>query len=249
MPMLKRPDGEIYYEEFGKGFPILLFAPGGLRSRLEMWHHPANGPQRTWCDWTQVLADAGYHVVAMDQRNAGRSRTAIEADHGWHTYAADHMALMDHVGADRFHVLGGCIGGSFCLKAVEMAPKRVASAVLQNPIGIHPDFPEYFPESHADWIKEKRAERPELDEARMRAFGKNMWDHDFVFCVSRDFVRYCPVPAILLPGTDTPHPAATSDELESLLPGIEVIRDWRGPEHMEAQRQRVVAFLDRNTPR
>ncbi len=249
MPMLKRPDGEIYYEEFGKGFPILLFAPGGLRSRLEMWHHPANGPQRTWCDWTQVLADAGYHVVAMDQRNAGRSRTAIEADHGWHTYAADHMALMDHVGADRFHVLGGCIGGSFCLKAVEMAPKRVASAVLQNPIGIHPDFPEYFPESHADWIKEKRAERPELDEARMRAFGKNMWDHDFVFCVSRDFVRHCPVPAILLPGTDTPHPAATSDELESLLPGIEVIRDWRGPEHMEAQRQRVVAFLDRNTPR
>jgi hypothetical protein len=46
MPMLKRPDGEIYYEEFGSGFPILLFAPGGLLSRLEMWRHPADGPQR-----------------------------------------------------------------------------------------------------------------------------------------------------------------------------------------------------------
>ncbi len=112
MPTLQRPDGEIYYEEFGSGFPILLFAPGGLRSRLEMWHHPAGGPRRTWCDWTDVLA-AQYRVVAMDQRNAGRSKCAIEADHGWHTYAADHIALMDHLGHQKFHVLGGCIGGSF----------------------------------------------------------------------------------------------------------------------------------------
>ena len=36
MPMLKRPDGEIYYEEFGSGFPILLFAPGGPRSGVKV---------------------------------------------------------------------------------------------------------------------------------------------------------------------------------------------------------------------
>ncbi len=249
MPMLKRPDGEIYYEEFGKGFPILLFAPGGLRSRLEMWHHPKDGPRRSWCDWTEVLAEAGYHVIAMDQRNAGQSRCAIEADHGWHTYAADHMALMDHVGAERFHVLGGCIGGSFCIKAVETAPGRVVSAVLQNPIGLHPAFPSYFPDSHIEWSKEKRAERPDLDEAKIAAFGRNMWDHPFVFCSSRDFVKHFPAPAILLPGTDTPHPAATSAELEELLPGLEVIRDWRGPEHMETQRTRVLDFLARHTPK
>ncbi len=249
MPMLKRPDGVIYYEEFGQGFPILLFAPGGLRSRLEMWHHPKDGPRRSWCDWTEVLAEAGYHVIAMDQRNAGQSRCAIEADHGWHTYAADHMALIDHVGAERFHVLGGCIGGSFCIKAVETAPGRVVSAVLQNPIGLHPDVPDYFPQSHIEWSKEKRAERPDLDEAKIAAFGRNMWDHPFVFCSSRDFVKAFPVPAILLPGTDTPHPAATSAELESLLPGLELIRDWRGPEHMETQRTRVLDFLARHTPR
>jgi pimeloyl-ACP methyl ester carboxylesterase len=249
MPMLKRPDGEIYYEEFGQGFPVLLFAPGGLRSQLNNWHHPASGPQRPSCDWTQVLPEAGYRVIAMDQRNAGRSRTAIEADHGWHTYAADHMALMDHVGAERFHVLGGCIGGSFCIKAVETAPKRVVSAVLQNPIGLHPDFPEYFPESHAEWTKEQLAARPALDAAKIAAFGHNMWDHPFVFCSSSEFVRNFPVPAILLPGTDKPHPAATSDELEALLPGLEVIREWRGPEHAETQRRRVVEFLGRHTPK
>ena len=118
MPMLKRPDGEIYYEEFGEGFPILLFAPGGLKSRLEMWHHPANGPQRSWCDYTDVLASK-YRVIAMDQRNAGQSVCDIKADHGWHTYAADHIALMDRLEFDRFHVLGGCIGGSYCFEAIE----------------------------------------------------------------------------------------------------------------------------------
>ena len=54
---------------------------------------------------------------------------------------------MDHLGLDRFHVLGGCIGGSFCLKAVEMAPKRVMSAVLQNPIGVHPEHPTISPKA------------------------------------------------------------------------------------------------------
>jgi len=250
MPMLKRPDGEIYYEEYGpkSGFPILLFAPGGLRSNLAMWHHPKDGPQRSWCDWTEVLAEEGFHVVAMDQRNAGTSRCAIEADHGWHTYAADHMALMDHVGAPRFHVLGGCIGGSYCIKAAETAPTRVVSAVLQNPIGVHPDHPNYFPDSHAEWSKEQRAKRPELDEAKIAAFGRNMWGQPFVFCSSREFVRHFPIPAILLPGTDIPHPAATSAELEELLPGLEVIRQWRGPDHMQAQRDGVVAFLKRHTP-
>ena len=248
MPMLKRPDGEIHYEEYGNGFPILLFAPGGLRSNLAMWHHPANGPQRSWCDWTDVLASK-FRVVAMDQRNAGASRTAIKADHGWHTYAADHMALMDHLGHTRFHTLGGCIGGSYCLKAIETAPDRVTSAVLQNPIGLHPEHPDYFPESHRAWSAEQRAARPELTEADLEGFGHNMWDHDLVFCVDRDFVRRCPVPTMLLPGTDIPHPAATSDELARLLPGVEVVHQWRGPEHMAEQRARVTAFLERHTPK
>ena len=247
MPMLQRPDGQIYYEEFGQGFPILLFAPGGLRSRLDMWHHPADGPRRNWNDWTDVLAHK-YRVIAMDQRNAGQSVTAIEADHGWHTYGADHLALMDHLGHRRFHTLGGCIGGSFCLKIVQMAPDRVTSAVLQNPIGLHPDHPNYFPDSHAEWIKEKRATRPELDQAKMESFGRNMWGDDFVFCVDRDFVRHCPVPTMLLPGTDIPHPAATSAELAALLPGVDVLTGWRGPDHMDQQLQRVLAFLDRHTP-
>ena len=248
MPVLKRPDGEIHYQVYGEGFPVLLFAPGGLRSRMEMWPSPPGAPHKSWVDWTKALPEAGFTAIAMDQRNAGASRTAIEAGHGWHTYAADHIALMDHLGFDKFHVLGGCIGGSFCLKAVETAPKRVLSAVLQNPIGAHPEHPEYFPESHAAWTKEQLAERPHLNEAAIASFGRNMWDHPFVFCVDAALVRNCPVPTFLLPGTDIPHPAATSTELAALLPGVQVLTDWRGPEFLEQQRSQVVAFLKANTP-
>jgi hypothetical protein len=75
-----------------------------------------------------------------------------------------------------------------------------------------------------------------------------MWDPDFVFSVDRAFVRDCPVPTMLLPGTDTPHPAVTSAELAALLPGVEVLTDWRGPTYLDQQRDRVVAFLKRHTP-
>jgi hypothetical protein len=120
--------------------------------------------------------------------------------------------------------------------------------VLQNPIGLQPEHPEYFPESHVAWTKEQLADRPELNEKAIAAFGHNMWDHPFVFCVDREFVRNCPVPTFLLPGTDIPHPAATSTELAALLPGVEVLINWRGPDYLEQQRSRVVAFLKANTP-
>ncbi len=248
MPILARPDGVIHYQVHGAGFPVLLFAPGGLRSRMEMWPSPPGGPARPWVDWTRALPEAGFCAVAMDQRNAGQSRTEIRADHGWHTYTADHLALMDHLGFPRFHVLGGCIGGSYCLNAVAAAPGRVASAVLQNPIGVHPEHSTYFPDSHRDWSAEQRAARPALDPAALASFGCNMWDHDFVFCVDRAFAKACPVPTMLLPGTDIPHPAATSAELAALLPGVEVLTEWRGPQHLAAQEAAVVDFLRRHTP-
>jgi pimeloyl-ACP methyl ester carboxylesterase len=248
MPVLTRDDAEIYYEEYGSGFPILLFAPGGLRSRLELWHRPDTGLSRVWNDWTEVLA-LTFRVIAMDQRNAGRSRAALRADHGWHTYAADQLALMDHLGHARFHTLGGCIGASYCLRLCADAPARVTSAVLQNPIGLHPEHPGYFPDGTFEWGHEHRATRPdEFDDATLAAFSHNMWDGGFAFSVTRDFAARCPVPTILLPGTDTPHPAVTSAELEKLLPGVEVLRDWRGPEHLAAQRDAVLAFLERHTP-
>lgn len=60
------------------------------------------------------------------------------------TPAADHLALMDHLGFKSFAVMGGCIGGSYRFEAIEQAPDRVAAAVLQNPIGLW--------ENHDTWM-------------------------------------------------------------------------------------------------
>ncbi len=247
MSVLKLEDGEIYFEEYGEGYPVLLFAPGGMRSRNEMWHSPSDGAPRVWIDWTKVLSE-NYRVVAMDQRNAGRSRGAIEADHGWHTYAADQIALMDHLGIERCHLLGGCIGSSFCLTLCEIAPARINAAVLQNPIGVHPEFPTYFQDAFAKWAEEQCEERPELDPSAVSAFGQNLWGGEFVFNVSRDFVRSCPTPALVLPGNDTAHPSMIGHEVAELLPNSESLVDWKGPEHLEEQRRRVVDFLASHTP-
>jgi pimeloyl-ACP methyl ester carboxylesterase len=248
MAVLKRQDADIHYEEYGRGYPILLFAPGGMRSRSEMWHEPPGGPPRAWHDWTLTLSETG-RVIAMDQRNAGRSRGAIAADHGWHTYAADQLALMDHLGIERCHTLGGCIGSSFCLKLCEIAPKRFSAVVLQNPIGLNPESPNYFPDMFAGWADEQYAKRPAMDADTVRAFGRNMWSGDFVFSVDRDFVRHCETPALVMPGNDTPHPRTTGLELAELLPDCEMLVDWKGPEHLDEQRRRVVEFLAKHTPR
>ncbi len=151
-------------------------------------------------------------------------------------------------GIERCHTLGGCIGSSFCLKLAEIAPGRVSAQVLQNPIGLNPDFPTYFPDGFAEWSEEQRAARPDLDMAAVAAFGRNMWSGDFVFAVGRDFVRRCEVPSLVLPGDDRPHPTVVGVEVAETLPHAEMLRDWKGPAHLEAQRLRVLGFLAAHTP-
>ena len=40
IPILKRPDAEIRYEEYGSGYPILIYAAGAMRSCIDMWPQP-----------------------------------------------------------------------------------------------------------------------------------------------------------------------------------------------------------------
>ena len=64
MPSFEYDDVTIYYEEFGQGFPILTFAPGGLLSTIAFWSRPASPVNPT-----TAFADE-FRVIAMDQRNA-----------------------------------------------------------------------------------------------------------------------------------------------------------------------------------
>ncbi len=243
MPVLKRPDAEIHYEVHGQGFPLLLYAPGGLRSSIEFWGPGPDGP-RAWMDPRTALSDR-FTVIAMDQRNAGQSVADVKADHGWHTFAADHLALIDHLGFGRFAVMGGCIGGSYCFEAIEQAPERVACAVLQNPIGLHENR-DTWDAAIDGYVETVRRRDPSIEEKAIRSFGHNMFGNDFVFSVTRDFVKNCGTPLLLQPGTDKPHPARTSEEIAALAPNVEVQTDWRGPKHLDDSIRRVRTFLERH---
>src|SRR2546426_2296126 len=85
MPVFKRADAEIHYEVRGSGYPLLLFAPGGLRSQLAFWRHSPSNPDAP-PPWMNPMVDlAGrFSVIGMDQRNAGNSRGTVTATDGWH---------------------------------------------------------------------------------------------------------------------------------------------------------------------
>jgi pimeloyl-ACP methyl ester carboxylesterase len=178
MPTFERADVSLYYEEYGSGVPLLLMAPGGMRSAIEFWH-------RSPFDPTVELAK-DFRVIAMDQRNAGKSRAPISASDGWQTYAADQIALLDHLGIRQCHIMGGCIGSSYCLGLIKAAPERIVATILQNPIGLGPDGIARFHNMFEDWATELRQQRPDVDAAALAAFRANMFSGDFVFAVSSD---------------------------------------------------------------
>jgi pimeloyl-ACP methyl ester carboxylesterase len=241
MPLFERAGVSLYYEELGSGYPLLLFAPGGMRSSIEFWHRSPFDPT------TEFAND--LRVIAMDQRNAGHSRAPISAEDSWHTYSRDHLTLLDHLGIQRCHIMGGCIGSSYCLKLSETAPDRVSAAILQNPIGLHENR-DAFREMFDGWSKELTRERSDLGDAAFAAFAtfrENMYGGDFVFSVSRDFVRSCATPLMVLAGSDLYHPTPISQELARLAPNAELVETtWKAPEVVPETVKRVRAFLRKN---
>ncbi len=241
MPQFERHGISIYYEVRGEGFPLLLFAPGGMRSTASFWARMPFNP---------IDEFAGdFQVIAMDQRNAGHSKAPVSASDGWQTYAEDQAGLLDHLGIERACLMGGCIGSSYVLEVIErIGAARVPAAVLQNPIGLSDSNRGVFRNMFKEWADELKAARPDVDQAALDSFGGNMFDADFVFSVSRDFVRSCPVPFLVLPGNDDFHPTATAREIADLAPHAEYVGDWREPENVRNTVERIRTFLKANTP-
>ncbi|HXG21776.1 MAG TPA: alpha/beta hydrolase [Methylomirabilota bacterium] len=240
MPLFTRGDVKLYYEEHGKGFPLLLIAPGGMRSSISFWD------KAPWNPIPQLSPH--YRVIAMDQRNAGQSSAPIRATDSWQAYTDDQLALMDHLGIQRFHVAGMCIGGSYCMGLIQTAPQRVASAVLFQPIGLL-DNRQAFLDMFDGWAKEQQAAHPEANATTWESFKQNMYGGDFLFNVSREFVARCSTPLLVLMGNDLYHPEATSREIVKLAPNATLIERWKEPEHHAAAKAAVERFLAQHTPR
>jgi len=241
MPQLDLGDRSIYYEEHGSGYPVLLIAPGGMRSEVNWWQRAALNPLEEYA--------GDFRLVAMDQRNAGRSTGPLDVEDPWGAYVDDQLALMDHLGHGSFHVLGCCIGCSYALLLAQRAPERVTSAVLQQPIGIVEGNREVFTGMWRDWAGELRARRADIDPATLETFGTRMWDGEFVLSVSRDVVRSLPTPLLVLPGIDDFHPTETGREVAALAPNAEIVEPWKdSPDLIRHAVDRAREFLREQTP-
>ena len=73
---------------------------------------------------------------------------------------------------------------------------------------------------------------------------------DFVFTVTRDFVRNCQTPILVLPDDTPPHPYAVAMETASLAPKAEVsLYPWKESKETVAQAvQHVRTFLRAHQP-
>ena len=242
MPSFTHHDASIYYEEFGQGFPILTFAPAGLQSVIEVWNSPSAPINPT----TEFATD--FRVIAMDQRNAGgRSHAPITAKDGWHTYAADHIALLDHLGIDQCHLYGQCIGGPFIMSLLKAQPQRIACAVIAQPIGrVETALPARSARFNG-WVQTLK-DHPEVTEQVLDAFYQNLYGPGFAYSVDRAFVSSCQTPCLVLAGNDAAHPFAIAEEMARLLPNGEFIPEWKEGAALAKAKARMKQFLADHTP-
>jgi pimeloyl-ACP methyl ester carboxylesterase len=239
----------IHFEEAGSGFPLLIIAGGGLNSTIS----GLSGSASPFNPMEEFKAE--YRCIASDLRNAngGQSSGPLEADRPWDAYADDHLALMDHLGIDKFLVLGFCIGGPFIWNLLRRAPDRVVAAVLAQPSGSRPEMRDLFYENNMKgWGPQLIARRPDLTMEMVDKFLTRMYrtNPDFVFTVTRDFVRNCQTPVLILPDDVPAHPYAVAMEAAMLAPKAEVsMFPWKEPkERIPLAIRQIRSFLRAHLP-
>lgn len=249
MPIYERGSVKIYYEEAGSGFPLLVIPGGGLNAKIDYLS------EKTPFNPMRELSDE-YRCVTMDLRNAigGKSSGPVEVDRPWESYADDQLGLMDHLGIDKFLVIGFCIGGPFIWKMLQRAPDRVIAAVPATPSGFRPEVPDLFYRNNMkNWAPALCEQRPDVTMEMCSNFLSKMYleNNDFVFSVTRDFVRGCKTPVLVMPDDTEPHPYAAAEESALLAPNAQMtFFPWKEPKDRVALAVRHLrTFLKANTPK
>jgi pimeloyl-ACP methyl ester carboxylesterase len=237
----------IRFEEAGSGFPLLIIAGGGLNSTIAGLRGAPFNPIEEF--------KAEYRCIASDLRNAigGQSTGPLEIERPWDSYTDDHLGLMDHLGIDKFMVMGFCIGGPLVWNLLRRAPDRIVAAVLAQPSGSRPEMRDLFYEGNMkNWGPALIASRPEITMATVDKFLTKMYrsNPDFVFTVTRDFVRNCQTPVLILPDDIPAHPYAVAMEAAMLAPKAEVsMFPWKEPkERIPLAVRQIRSFLQAHRP-
>ena len=208
MPFYQRGDVRIRYEETGSGFPLLVTPGGGLNSCVSNW------PTAVFNAMEVFKSD--FRCITMDQRNAnsGESTGPVAVANSWDAFADDQLGLMDHLGIREFLFMGYCIGGCFAGKLMQRAPNRVVAAVFCQSVGHRPEDPTVmYRHGKENWAPDFMKRRPDVSTDTIEKYLHNLYaaQPDFLYSVSRNFIRSCQTPMLVLPDERTRASAADLD--------------------------------------
>ena len=115
MAIARIGDLDMFYEEHGSGYPLLLVM--GLATDSTAWAFQLPAFREK------------YRTIVFDNRGVGRS-SKPPGPYSVHQMADDAAALMDRIGVERAHVLGISMGGMIAQELVLRHPQRVNGLVL-----------------------------------------------------------------------------------------------------------------------
>ena len=183
------------------------------------------------------------------RRRSGTPSSPLETADPWGAYAADQLAVMDHLGIDLFLVFGCCIGGPFILKLCELAPERIVAAVLEQPVEITASNRELFDNAWRQWGEQLMRTRDDLGSDEIEAFATTMWSSDFAVSVTRDQLRSFRTPMPRLAGSRCTPPDRDRPRDRRTRAGRRAARALEGPRASSRRHRSGRRFLRDHTPR
>ncbi|MCH2669158.1 MAG: alpha/beta hydrolase [Gammaproteobacteria bacterium] len=121
---------ETNYETIGVGPPVLFFSPGGFDATLEKWSKLGVYERIKLLSYLPKK----HQCIIFDRRETGSSGGRVEQI-TWDHYVQQGKGLLEHLGIEKSHLLGGCMG---CCPATTFAvkyPSAVISMILFWPVG------------------------------------------------------------------------------------------------------------------
>lgn len=228
-----------YFDEGDpSGDPVLLIH-GFASSALVNWVHPG---------WLKTLGDAGYRVIAMDNRGHGASDKPLDPDaYKPKVMAGDSIALLDHLRIPEAHLFGYSMGARISSFATLANPERVRSLVLGGlGMGLVDGVGNWDPIADAllapvpEEITHERgkmfrafADQTKSDRVALAACIRGSRDD----AMSRAEVARIDIPALIGVGTKDDI-AGSPETLASLMPNARAL-DIPGRDHMLAVGDRV----------
>ena len=130
MPIAKIDGIDTHYEIMGDGPPILMYSPGGFDARIEQWTDLGIYKRIRLLDHLPKK----YKCILFDRRENGQSGGRVEKI-TWEHFVRQGSGLLDQLGIEKAHVMGGCMGCAPVAAFGVALPHRTLSITHYWPVG------------------------------------------------------------------------------------------------------------------